>query len=93
MESFQWLFKSFLIAMGSHMPKTLTTDQDLVIRQVVVDVFETSIHLFCMWHIVRRLPEKVGRMLNGCGDFIERIKRCVWASGSCDESEDSWGRC
>jgi len=69
MESFQWLF-NFLIAVGSHMPKTVITDQDLVIRHAVVDVFKTSIHQFCMWHIMRKLPVKVGRTLNGYEDFI-----------------------
>jgi len=44
-----------------------------------------------MWHIIRKLPEKVRHMLNGHEDFIERIKGCVWASGSPDKFEKSWG--
>ena len=81
-ESFQWLFNSFLISMDSQMTKTVITDQDPTIRQAVVDVFETLIHRFCMWHIKRMLPEKVGHTLNGCENFIECIKGCVWASNS-----------
>jgi len=54
-------------------------------------VFETSIHQFCMWHIMRKLPEKVSRMLNGCKDFIECIKGCVWASNSPNKFEESQG--
>jgi len=90
-ESFQWLINSFLIATGIHIPKTVITDQDLTITQAIADVFETMVHRFCMWHIMRKLPKKVGRTLNGCEDFIEHINRCVWASDSPDEFEESWG--
>jgi len=62
-ESFQWLFNSFLIAMGSHMPKTVIVDQDPMIKQETADIFETSIHRFCMWYILRKLLEKVSRAL------------------------------
>ena len=47
-DSFQWLFNSFLIAMGSHTPKTVITDQHSGITQAIADVFETSIHRFYM---------------------------------------------
>jgi len=40
---------------------------------------------------MRKLPEKVRCTLNGCEDFIERIKGCVWASDSPNEFEESWG--
>jgi len=93
-ESFQWLFclfNSFLVVMGSHMLKIVITDQYTTIRQVIVNVFKTSIHRFCMWHIMRKLPEKVSCKQNGCKDFIEHIKGCVWASDSSNEFEKSWG--
>ena len=44
-----------------------------------------------MWHIMRKLPEKVGHTLNGCEDFIERIKGCIWASNSPHEFKEFWG--
>ncbi|KAJ8437687.1 hypothetical protein Cgig2_028625 [Carnegiea gigantea] len=91
MESVQWLFNSFLIAMANHMPKIVITNQNPTIRQAIADVFETSIHRLCIWHIMRKLPNMVGCMLNGCEDFIECIKGCVWASNSPDEFEESWG--
>ena len=43
-----------------------------------------------MWHIMRKLPEKVGHLLNGCEDFLEWIKLCVWASDTLEEFEAKW---
>jgi len=77
--------------MGSHMPKIMISKIDTVIRQAIADVFETLIHRFCMWHIMRNLSEKVSRTLNGCKDFIKLIKGCIWASDSLNEFEESWG--
>jgi len=88
-ESFMWLFNNFLITMRSHWPKTIIMDEDPVIRQVIVDVFDTSIHQFYMCHTMRKLHEKVGCTLNDYKDFIEQIKGCVWASDSLDEFEES----
>ena len=45
-----------------------------------------------MWHIIRKLHEKQGRMLNCCEDFIKRIKWCVWALDSPNEFEESLGK-
>jgi len=40
-----------------------------------------------MWHIMRKLPEKVAHLLNGCEDFFERIKLYVWESDTLEEFE------
>ena len=39
---------------------------------------------------MRKLPEKVGHLLNGCEDFLERINLCVWASDTWEEFEVKW---
>ena len=62
-----------------------------MIKQAIADIFETLIHRLYIWHIMRKLPEKVGGALNGCEDFMKRIKGCVWASDSPDEFEESRG--
>ena len=73
--------------MGGNKPKAIITDQDPAIRQGVLSVFEGCTHRYCMWHIMRKLPEKVGHLLNVCEDFLERIKLCVWASDTPEEFE------
>jgi len=86
-ESFIYLFNNFLTAMGSHRPKTIIMGQHPAIKQAIIDVFYMSIHRFYMWHIKRKLHEKVIRMLNDYEDFVKHIKGCVWALDSPDKFE------
>ncbi|XP_021717679.1 protein FAR1-RELATED SEQUENCE 5-like [Chenopodium quinoa] len=45
-ESFEWLFKTFLKAMGNNEPNCLITDQDPAMKIVVSRVFQKSEHRF-----------------------------------------------
>lgn len=46
--------------MGGHNPTLLITDQDPAMKVVIENVFTSSIHIFCMWHIMKKVSEKVG---------------------------------
>ncbi|KAK9681679.1 hypothetical protein RND81_10G020000 [Saponaria officinalis] len=61
-ESFTWLFRRFLDAMGGKEPLYLITDQDPGIIASVANVFKTARHRFCMWHIMNK---EFQRKLNG----------------------------
>ncbi|CAL5059438.1 unnamed protein product [Urochloa decumbens] len=54
-ESFTWLFKQFLDAMGGVPPKTIITDQDQAMAVAIAAVFPKSVHRNCQWHIVSKL--------------------------------------
>jgi zinc finger SWIM domain-containing protein 3 len=42
-ESYEWLFRTFLSAMGGKAPRLIITDEDASMK-----VFSGSIHWFCM---------------------------------------------
>ena len=77
-ESFMWLFDKFLGAMGGHMPIRLITDQDPAMKVAIASKFHSTTHRFCLWHIMRKLSEKVGCSLNSNTEFINRFKSCVY---------------
>lgn len=58
-DSYIWLLKSFLNAFGKQ-PKIVVTDQDAAIAKAVSTVFTDSTHRLCMWHIGKKLSDKVG---------------------------------
>jgi len=89
-ESFLWLFKTFLKAMGGHKPVMIITDQDQAMKNAIQDVLKGSSHRFCMWHIMKKLSEKLGGSLNENNDFNNRFKSCVWNSESSEEFELEW---
>ncbi|XP_074298410.1 protein FAR1-RELATED SEQUENCE 5-like [Silene latifolia] len=47
-------------------------------KSVVPEVFKESTHRLCMWHIMKKLKEKVSYQLFQDEDFKTRLNRCVW---------------
>ncbi|XP_058753620.1 protein FAR1-RELATED SEQUENCE 5-like [Vicia villosa] len=89
-DSFMWLFEAFLKAMEGHKPTLIITDQDPAMKVAVEKVFNGSSHRFCMWHIMKKVSEKVGVSLNVNIDFNNRFKSYVWNSESPEEFEIRW---
>ncbi|XP_074298924.1 protein FAR1-RELATED SEQUENCE 5-like [Silene latifolia] len=78
-ESFAWLFTRFLEAMGGRYPVCIITDVDLGIEGGLMKVFKDKVqHRYCMWHILKKLPEKVGPVICKETEFLKEINSCVW---------------
>ncbi|KAK9749353.1 hypothetical protein RND81_02G119900 [Saponaria officinalis] len=57
-ESYEWLFATFMDAMGNCQPKVLITDQDPMMKIAIAKVLPETNHRLCMWHIMKKLREK-----------------------------------
>ena len=57
-ESYKWLLNSFLKSFGQQ-PKVVVTDQDPAMKQAIEEVFPISRHRLCMWHIMKKVADKV----------------------------------
>ena len=57
-ESYKWLLNSFVKSFGRQ-PKVVVTDQDPAMKQAIEEVFSTSRHRLCMWHIMKKVADKV----------------------------------
>lgn len=60
--NFEWLFRTFLIAMDGLHPLNIFTDQDDAMRSAIETVFPDTIHRNCRWHIMQKVQEKNGPM-------------------------------
>ena len=78
-ESYEWVFETFLKAMDGVAPRLIVTDEDASMKAAIEEVLPTTIHRLCMWHIMRKLPEKVGPPLREDEHFYSTINSCVWA--------------
>ncbi|KAK9689918.1 hypothetical protein RND81_09G090800 [Saponaria officinalis] len=47
-DSFEWLFNSFLEAMEGHQPKVIITDQDPAMKTAIAEIFTEASHRLCM---------------------------------------------
>ncbi|XP_020088291.1 protein FAR1-RELATED SEQUENCE 6-like [Ananas comosus] len=60
-ENYVWLFKKWLRCMNDKPPDAIITSHSKVIERSVVEVFPNARHRFCLWHILKELPEMSGR--------------------------------
>ncbi|XP_074298199.1 protein FAR1-RELATED SEQUENCE 5-like [Silene latifolia] len=78
-DGFAWIFESFLTAMGGKYPKCIITDQDAGIKAGVKKVFKDKTHhRYCMWHIMKKQPDKIGSTLYRKTNFMKDLCACVW---------------
>jgi transposase-like protein len=89
-ESYVWLFKTFLKAMGGVPPHLIITDEDASMKATISKILPDTHHKLCMWHIMDKVPEKVGPSLREDQDFYDRLNSCVWGSETPEEFESNW---
>lgn len=90
MQSYSWLFKAWLTCTSGHSPQTILTDRSKVLLSAVADVFPKSNHRFCLSHIMRKVPEKLGGLQNY--DVIRKVlMKGVYEAVKPLDFEASWG--
>ncbi|XP_076912000.1 protein FAR-RED ELONGATED HYPOCOTYL 3-like [Bidens hawaiensis] len=76
-ESYTWLLQMLLKSFG-HASKVVVTDQDPVMKQTIASVFPNTRHRLCMWHIMKKVADKVGADLCNNEDFKITLCYIVW---------------
>lgn len=61
--TFVWLMQTWLRAMGGKPPGAILTDQDKAMKSAIAKVFPNSRHRFCLWHILMKIPQKLGQVI------------------------------
>ncbi|XP_072968994.1 protein FAR1-RELATED SEQUENCE 5-like [Typha angustifolia] len=90
-ESYVWLFRSFLAAMSGRQPKTIFTDQCAAISKAISMVLPETCHRLCLWHILYfarvHLP-------NACshGPNLHEFENFIYDIQSEDDFDKEWDR-
>ncbi|XP_016192708.1 protein FAR1-RELATED SEQUENCE 5-like [Arachis ipaensis] len=58
-ETYKWLLKTFVEAMGGKSPKAVITDGDLAMRDAIRNVLPDATHRLCGWHLQRNACENI----------------------------------
>ncbi|XP_062162209.1 protein FAR1-RELATED SEQUENCE 4-like [Alnus glutinosa] len=88
-DTFVWLFKSWLGCMNGRAPRAIITDQDRAMKNAIAIVFPETRHRYCLWHIMRKLPEKFGAHANFDG-IKSALQSCLYDSQTIEEYEKNW---
>ncbi|XP_022897719.1 protein FAR1-RELATED SEQUENCE 5-like [Olea europaea var. sylvestris] len=88
-DTFVWLFMTWLKCMHSQAPHGIITDQDRATQNAIQIVFPDTKHRWCLWHILKKLPEKFGYHVDK-GSICSTIHVLVYDSQNVEEFEAGW---
>ncbi|XP_042950403.1 protein FAR1-RELATED SEQUENCE 5-like [Carya illinoinensis] len=89
-ETFTWLFETWLNCMDGNAPNAIITDQDRAMKNAIAVVFPNSRHRFCLWHILKKVPEKLGSHNAYKTGLKSHLLKCVYDSQTIEEFEKCW---
>ncbi|KAG2727616.1 hypothetical protein I3760_01G165700 [Carya illinoinensis] len=90
--SFVWLFQMWLDCMKGRAPKAIITDQDRAMKNAIATVFPETRHRYCLWHIMRKLPEKLGSHAKFNNFLKTDLQSALYDSHTTTKFEESWGQ-
>ncbi|XP_022856718.1 protein FAR1-RELATED SEQUENCE 5-like [Olea europaea var. sylvestris] len=87
--TFVWLFRTWLQCMYGQTLKGIITDQDRALQNAIQIVFPHTMHRWCLWHILKKLPEKFDYHVDKASIF-STIHGLVYDSQIVEEFEEWW---
>ena len=90
LESYKWLFTTFLECMDGLAPMNIIMDQDFAMRGAIESVFPLAIHRHCRWHIFSKAEETLGTVFAANPELHQAFEVCVDHSLTPKEFDSSW---
>ncbi|XP_043705218.1 protein FAR1-RELATED SEQUENCE 5-like [Telopea speciosissima] len=89
-ESFIWLFSTWLKAMGDRPPVAIITDQCPSLLRAIPHVFPRAKHRYCSWHVQKHCMEHLSHLYGTSQSFKQDFGRCIYGSKTEIEFETRW---
>lgn len=77
-DSFRWVFRTLLEAMGGSMPVTLLTDEGEAIAAAVAAELPYAAHRLCVWHLYQRALKNLAHIFSGAKSFDDDLGKCLF---------------
>ncbi|KAF5455036.1 hypothetical protein F2P56_024655 [Juglans regia] len=71
-------------------PKAIITDQDKAMKNAIAIVFPESQHRLCLWHILKKIPEKLSSYTSYKSGMKNALMKCVYDRQTVEEFEKCW---
>ncbi|XP_068660353.1 protein FAR1-RELATED SEQUENCE 6-like [Aristolochia californica] len=88
-ENYMWLFKCLLECMSGWPPLGIITDNSKALLDAVTQVFPQAQHRLCLWHIMKKIPDK----FKAVGEYKEikkAMKKAIYGCLTVEEFESDW---
>ncbi|XP_029148273.1 protein FAR1-RELATED SEQUENCE 5-like [Arachis hypogaea] len=88
-QSFKWLFECWLRCMGGKALKGILTDQCASIQRAIELCMPTTIHRWCIWYIMKKIPSKLNGY-KGHNEIKQEMSHVVWNSYTKEAFDRNW---
>lgn len=89
-DSYIWVLKNWLEAIGNKPPISIITDQDIALGNAIAEVLPNTNHLYCTWHISTKFGEKLSGLYTYEPHFKEDFNLCLYKSMTVEQFENRW---
>ncbi|XP_040987619.1 protein FAR1-RELATED SEQUENCE 5-like [Juglans microcarpa x Juglans regia] len=83
-------FAPFVGCMDGIASSAIITDQDRAMKNAIAIVFPKTRYRFCLWHILKKVPEKLGSHRAYKSGLKTQLMKCVYDTQTIEEFEKSW---
>lgn len=87
--TYQWIFRTWMRCMDDKPPVAVITAYSKEIETSVKSIFPDAKLRFCLWHVLKDLPEKIGASEN-IDTIIFRLTNLVYDSLTIPDFEKDW---
>ena len=91
-ESFKWLFETFLEAHKRKKPQTIFTDQDHAMAKALLEVMPETYHGLCTWHLMQNGIKHLGNMMKNESSFLKDLKACMYQYEEECDFQTAWDK-
>lgn len=89
-ETFVWVMKTWLRAMGGLAPKVIITDHDQAITTAVEEVFPKTRHCYMLHSILEKVPHVLVRVIQCHPKFLHKFNKCIFKSWTEEDFDMRW---
>lgn len=89
-DSFKWLFRTFLEAMSGKTPKTFVSDEDPILTEAIDSVFPESDHRICVWHVYQKILKQLSPGFAGSSSFVNDVSSCLFYHEEEEDFINAW---
>ncbi|CAJ2630076.1 unnamed protein product [Trifolium pratense] len=89
-ESFNWLFRTFIGAMSGKKPKAIITEQDATIIEAVNTVLPETNRYTCVWQMYENTLKHLSYFVKDAESFANDLRSCIYDPKDEEEFAHAW---
>ncbi|CAN0843566.1 PKS-NRPS hybrid synthetase cheA [Linum grandiflorum] len=79
-ETYTWILQQLKTVLGERVPTAFVTDKEQGLGAALLDVFPTSAHLLCVWHMKRNISGYAAKLMDDRKDLGDAFVNDVWGN-------------